>query len=48
MSDPLSALVSSISFSNVETDLVTVGTAIGALYVVYVGVKWVLHFVKGA
>lgn len=45
-SDPLAAMVSGVSFTNLETDIVTVGTALAALYIVWVGVHWILRMIK--
>ncbi len=39
--DPLSSLVSSFSFSNVTTDMVTVGGAIAVMLVVWVGIRMI-------
>jgi hypothetical protein len=46
--DPLAALVAGISFANLETDLVAVGVAIAALYIVWAGVHWILRMIKHA
>lgn len=44
--DPLAALVSGISFANLESDIVNVGIALAALYIVYQGVHWVLRMIR--
>lgn len=44
--DPLAALVSGISFTNLETDVVAVGVALASLYIVWVGVHWILRMIR--
>jgi hypothetical protein len=46
MSDPLATMVAGVDFTNVGTDVVTVGVAAATLYVILVGVKWVLHTIR--
>ena len=48
MTDPLTALTSGVDFTALEADLVTVGVAIAGLYIVMVGIKWVLHAIRRA
>lgn len=48
MSDPLSSLVSGVSFTSLESDVVTVGVAMAALYIVFVGVRWILRMIRHA
>jgi hypothetical protein len=45
-SDPLSALVSAVTFTDVTTDVIAVGALGVVLYVSYVGIKWILRLVK--
>jgi hypothetical protein len=47
-SDPLQTMVSGVSFTNLSTDVATIGVAIAAFIVVTVGVKWVLKIVRRA
>lgn len=47
-SDPLATLVSGISFTNLETDIVSAGVAIMAFYIIFVGVRWILRMVHRA
>ena len=44
--DPLSTLVSGVSFTTLETDVVTLAVTVAAFYVILVGIKWVLHQVR--
>jgi hypothetical protein len=44
--DPLQALVSGVNFTNLETDTVTVGVALASLYIVWVGVHWILRMIR--
>lgn len=44
--DPLATLVSGVSFANLETDIVNIGVALAALYIVWVGVHWILRMIK--
>jgi hypothetical protein len=44
--DPLATLASGVSFANLETDLVNVGVALASLYIVYVGIHWILRMIK--
>src|SRR5665647_1839074 len=38
--DPLSTLVTGVTFTALEADVVTVGVAMAALYIVFVGVRF--------
>lgn len=44
--DPLATLVSGVSFTTLETDIVGVGVALASLYIVYVGVHWILRMIR--
>lgn len=44
--DPLATLVAGISFANLETDIVTVGVALASLYIVWVGIHWILRMIR--
>jgi hypothetical protein len=46
--DPLAAMVTGVSFTDLQTDVVTVGVAIAGLFIVYAGVKWIIKMIRHA
>jgi hypothetical protein len=46
VTDPLATMVSGVSFANLETDLVGIGVALASLYIVYVGIHWILRMIR--
>jgi uncharacterized membrane protein len=46
--DSLATLVTAVDFTTLATDVVTVGVALAALYVVWTGVKWILRMIRHA
>jgi hypothetical protein len=44
--DPYASLITAASWTNLATDAVTVGAALGAVYVIFRGAKLLLGFIR--